>query len=211
LTAIALLFADFAPGVPGPSSLLSRSVDVLRDFDWVRRILVALPPGQHAPGGCGALRIDRNFPQALDDVVRESEGDTSVVLHDPCRTPVNVEVFAQALAELHEGRCDAVVAAAPATDTLKRVDGDHAIVETVDRSSMWEIRTPQIYRVGALQEALACASRSALSEAIVAGDHGFLPSLVRGPVRIVPLPRESMRVERPGDADLVERVLAFAT
>jgi len=72
-----------------------------------------------------------------------------VAVHDAARPLVPVAVIADAVAAVH----GEVVAAAPAVavaDTLKRVDGDHRIVSTLDRDDLVAIQTPQVFRRAAL-------------------------------------------------------------
>lgn len=210
LNVVALLLADFGGLAGGASSLLARGIEVVRALESVRRVFVAAPTGAATPRGSLAVPVVGDLRGVLERVVWESGPGGSVVIYDPCRTPVGAGVFVRALSELDEQGCEAIVAAAPATDTLKRADADGRIVTTVDRRAMWEIRTPQLYRVRALSAALSARGGDVLSAAMLSGDHGWLPSLLDGGVRVVPLPRESMRVERPGDVRVVERLLAPA-
>ncbi len=40
------------------------------------------------------------------------------------------------------------------TDTIKRADAAGAVSETLDRSELWAVQTPQVFRRGALERAL---------------------------------------------------------
>ena len=61
--------------------------------------------------------------------------------------------------------------AVPVRDTLKRASADGRVANTVDRSQIWQAYTPQMFRFGALQRALA--------EALVAGGRaGLLPGVM---------------------------------
>lgn len=51
---------------------------------------------------------------------------------------------------------DAVAAAAPVTDALKRVDGDR-VVGSVERRGLYSLRAPQVLRRGALAAVLDAA------------------------------------------------------
>jgi 2-C-methyl-D-erythritol 4-phosphate cytidylyltransferase len=50
---------------------------------------------------------------------------------------------------------DGVVPGLPVADTLKRVDGDGRIVETVSRDGLWAVQTPQAFPPDVLRRALA--------------------------------------------------------
>jgi 2-C-methyl-D-erythritol 4-phosphate cytidylyltransferase len=206
---IALVIGD-VEGAAGPyPPLLARAVDALRRLEGVAEVLAAVPAGQDAGTGGAARGIGAGLDAAIVTAVRDAGPEGVVLLHDPCRCPVDARTFGRALDHLRESGADGVVAAAPVTDTLKRVGPGGRIAETVDRSAMWEIRTPQVYRARALTGALARSSGGSAEGAIRAGDHGLLPSLVDGVVRILALPRESLRIEHPDDAELAGSALAL--
>ena len=48
--------------------------------------------------------------------------------------------------------------AVPVKDTMKKVQ-DKIVVETVERSSLWAVQTPQAFRMSILREAHEKASR----------------------------------------------------
>ena len=76
---------------------------------------------------------------------------------------------------------DAAIAAAPVTDTIKRVNDD-VVVETLDRSALWAVQTPQVFRRGALQRALDVPGE-VLAQAT---DDAWLVERLGGRVAIVP-------------------------
>jgi len=61
---------------------------------------------------------------------------------------------------IDEGSVDPVgaILAAPVADTLKRASVDGRIEQTVDRTGLWSALTPQMFRSGALQNALRLAA-----------------------------------------------------
>jgi 2-C-methyl-D-erythritol 4-phosphate cytidylyltransferase len=74
-----------------------------------------------------------------------------VAVHDAARPLVTVpqieEVFAQARAH------GAASLAEPVTDTLKRVDADLGVRESIDRQQVYAMQTPQIFARGLIEEA----------------------------------------------------------
>lgn len=53
---------------------------------------------------------------------------------------------------------DGIIVAVPAVDTLKKVDGSK-IIDTIDRSVIWQIQTPQIFKKEILQKAFENANQ----------------------------------------------------
>ncbi len=69
------------------------------------------------------------------------------------RSPIP-QLFERALAELATSEADAVIAAVPVSDTIKEVGGRlRMVVRTLDRSGLWAIQTPQVFRRAPLEEA----------------------------------------------------------
>jgi 2-C-methyl-D-erythritol 4-phosphate cytidylyltransferase / 2-C-methyl-D-erythritol 2,4-cyclodiphosphate synthase len=80
-----------------------------------------------------------------------------VLIHDGARPFVSATVISHVIA--HLDRHVAVVPALPVTDTLKRTRAN-MVVETVDRSGLWAVQTPQGFRFEAIAEAHARAARA---------------------------------------------------
>ena len=81
-----------------------------------------------------------------------------IAVHDAAR-PCLAEVWIDELfsAAVEHG---AVIPAIPVTETLKRVDKDHRVLETVSREGLWRAQTPQVFRADWLKEAHAQAGDS---------------------------------------------------
>jgi 2-C-methyl-D-erythritol 4-phosphate cytidylyltransferase len=71
----------------------------------------------------------------------------------------------------------------PVRDTLKRTDTNGEVVETLDRSRTWQAQTPQMFRYGALKEALLHAiekGRAITDEASAFELMGKAPLMIAG-------------------------------
>ncbi|QZY53010.1 2-C-methyl-D-erythritol 4-phosphate cytidylyltransferase [Leucobacter tenebrionis] len=84
------------------------------------------------------------------------ESVETVLVHDAARPFASAELFERVLAEVVRTG-DAVVPALPVVDTLKRVDEDGIVHETVDRATLVAVQTPQ----GFVRETLAAAHATA--------------------------------------------------
>ena len=133
--------------------LLQWSIDALRELDGLARIVVAMPPGAGVPAPGGVLAVDGGASRS--DSVRRAlaaagEGDP-VLVHDAARPLVTAALAASVIAALAGDRdADAAIAALPVTDTVKRVDPTGAVLETLERSELWAVQTPQVFRRAAL-------------------------------------------------------------
>ena len=81
--------------------------------------------------------------------------DDWVLVHDAARPNLAREDLDKLLGELSDDPVGGLLAV-PARDTLKRVDKQGRVVETVDRQCIWQAFTPQMFRLG---RAASCASR----------------------------------------------------
>jgi len=67
-----------------------------------------------------------------------------VIVHDGARPCVEGLTIEQGLEAAR--RTGAAIAAVPVTDTIKRVDAEQRVTETLDRSLLWAAQTPQVFR-----------------------------------------------------------------
>jgi len=187
----------------GGRPMLQWSVDALSAVDEVERIVVALPPGVDAPPGTIGVPGGDARSQSVRAALREA-GDADVVLvHDAARPMVTPELIRDCLATLAAHDCDAAIAATPVTDTIKESHGEE-VVRTLDRSCLWAVQTPQVFTRRALERALDCADE----DLAAATDDASLVESGGGTVRLVPAPRENMKVTTPLDLRVAELLLA---
>ena len=187
----------------GGRPMLQWSVDALSAVEEVERIVVALPPGVDAPPGTIGVPGGAARSQSVRAALREA-GDSDVVLvHDAARPMVTPELIRDCLATLAAQDCDAAIAATPVTDTIKESRGEE-VVRTLDRSCLWAVQTPQVFTRQALERALDCADE----DLAAATDDASLVESGGGTVRLVPAPRENMKVTTPLDLRVAELLLA---
>jgi len=119
-------------------------------------------------------------------------------VHDAARCLVTPE---QIKALIHECRNDAVggLLAQKLPDTLK-AEKDGRVASTLDRSDKWLAQTPQMFRVGALIDALQQAGDAVTDESSAMEAAGFSPRLVSGSA-------QNFKVTYPEDFALAEAVL----
>jgi 2-C-methyl-D-erythritol 4-phosphate cytidylyltransferase len=203
-------------GSAGPKALVSVagrpmlqwSVDALLEVSEVQAIVIALPvdrldaaPPQTIAVAGGETRSE-SVCAALD-AVRDVE-DEVVIVHDAARALVRPELFSACLAELAGSGADVVIAAAPVSDTIKQVGDDGRTVEsTLDRSRLWAVQTPQVFR----REALARALSSSAELLAAATDDAWLVERQGGRVVVLAAPHENFKITTPLDLRLAEMLL----
>jgi len=122
----------------------------------------------------GAERFE-SVANALALVKPEAE---FIAIHDavrPCLTEELIDaVFAKA------EKTGAALLAIPVTDTLKRVDGQQQVQETVSRQGLWLAQTPQVFRRDLLAQAYAQRSPETTDDAQLVEAAGHKVHVVEG-------------------------------
>ncbi|MFZ9975125.1 MAG: 2-C-methyl-D-erythritol 4-phosphate cytidylyltransferase, partial [Vulcanococcus sp.] len=98
----------------------------------------------------------------------------------------------------------AVLAAAPVTDTIKRVDVQGVIQDTPDRSQLWGAQTPQGFPVKQLRAAHA----QARSEGWSVTDDASLFERLGWAVSVMESSPANIKITTPFDLTIAEAVLA---
>jgi 2-C-methyl-D-erythritol 4-phosphate cytidylyltransferase len=195
----------------GGRAMLGWSLDALSQTVSIERIVVAMPPGALVHGAEQKINFDVvEGGSSRSESVRlalAAAGDGDLVLvHDAARpllTPALAESVISAL-DADPG-ADAAIAATAVTDTIKRAGRDGGVVrETLDRGELWSVQTPQVFRRGALEEALDVDAETLAR----ATDDAWLIERGGGKVIVVPSPPENFKVTTPLDLRLAELLLA---
>ena len=103
--------------------------------------------------------------QSVREALRASGDGDPVVVHDAARPLASAALFERALAELEASGADAVIAAVPVSDTIKQVGDGGTVARTLDRSRLWAVQTPQVFRRAALERVFEGAADELLAAA----------------------------------------------
>lgn len=127
-----------------------------------------------------------------------------VVIHDGVRPFVKSVWVERYISKLEESpEIAGVIAGTAVTDTLKRVDENHVINGTVDRSQIWAVQTPQIFRF----ETLKMAHEDAIKTKAVVTDDAAILELSGHHVIIEPSDPSNIKITKPFDLVLAEVIL----
>lgn len=148
----------------------------------------------------GGARRQDSVAKGLASVPAETE---IVVVHDGARPFINPGIIDRSVKEarLH-GAC---IVAIPVSDTIKRVDDEGVICETVDRSGLWQAQTPQTFRFDLIKKAMA----KAVEEGFYATDEAGLVERIGMAVMIIPGDQKNMKVTTPEDL-VIARTLVLS-
>jgi 2-C-methyl-D-erythritol 4-phosphate cytidylyltransferase len=191
----------------GGRPMLEWSVNALREVPAVELIVVALPEGSldAAPEGTVAVAGGTQRSHSVREALWASEGGDPVIVHDAARPLATPQLFQQALDELERVGADAVIAAAPVSDTIKEVGDDgRTVTRTLNRARLWAVQTPQVFRRAALERALAVSDE----ELARATDDAWLVEQTGGVVRIVGADPGNLKITTREDLRMAELLLS---
>ena len=194
-------------------ALLAESLERLEASEWIDAIVVVAPEGWEEPSillaeeiGAGKVSACVAGGETRADSVRAGLGEVPedalvVLVHDAARPVLPEGVIERVLAPLGEG-WDGAVPALPVADTLKRADEDGTVRETVDRSGLYAVQTPQAFMQPMLREALAAGEDSSDCAGLVERQGGRVKLVEGDPVLV--------KVTTSADLSFVESLLARA-
>jgi 2-C-methyl-D-erythritol 4-phosphate cytidylyltransferase len=179
--------------------LIEWSLEVLGSL--CDRVVIAAPAGydegpDRVKGGESRSASVRNAVAAVE------EADIFVV-HDAARPLVTRDLVERCVDAIEPG-VDGAIAAIPMTDTVKEVAPDSRVLRTLDRSTLWAVQTPQVFRADILRRALerdAAALAAASDDASLVDDAG-------GVITVVESYPENLKVTRESDLRIAEALLA---
>jgi 2-C-methyl-D-erythritol 4-phosphate cytidylyltransferase len=176
--------------------LVDWSLDVLERV--CDRVVVAGPAGHLRDGWVeGGPSRSASVRNALSAAPEASK----VVVHDAARPLVTEELVRECLGALLG--VDGVVAAAPVSDTIKEAYPDGTVARTLDRSRLWAVQTPQVFRADTLRRALDVPDELLAA----ATDDASLVEAAGGTVRVVEAPSDNIKVTTRADLARAEAAL----
>jgi 2-C-methyl-D-erythritol 4-phosphate cytidylyltransferase len=197
----------------GGRTVIVRSLEKLDRTPGIRCIVVAASPQcadavrewiGRRPSGPPVLVIEAG-DERQDTVYRGLRAvpeDADIVLvHDAVRPFVSVPRICEIIAAA--ARTGSAVLAVRPKATIKRGTGNRAD-ETLDRSLLWEVQTPQAFR----REILDRAYESAMKDHFYATDDAALVERLGLPVAVVEGEETNIKITTPFDWMIAERLAA---
>jgi 2-C-methyl-D-erythritol 4-phosphate cytidylyltransferase/2-C-methyl-D-erythritol 2,4-cyclodiphosphate synthase len=162
--------------------------------------------GEAVAGQAGLLPFVTGGATRQESVRRGLEalaerGVTHVLIHDAVRPFASPALIDRVIDGLQ--RSDAVLAASPVTDTLKRGDAARIVTGTVSRDDLYAAETPQAFRLATILDAHRLATNSAEGFTDDAG----IAEWANLPVQIVLGERSNIKLTMPEDIEMADQRL----
>jgi 2-C-methyl-D-erythritol 4-phosphate cytidylyltransferase/2-C-methyl-D-erythritol 2,4-cyclodiphosphate synthase len=191
-------------------SILSWAMDSVRGISEPVELVVVVPADLVETAGAQLASLELPFAAVAGGSTRQQsvqaglaalgDGVDVVLVHDAARPFTPVEVFERVIAAVRSTG-SGVIPGQPVTDTIKGVDGSGLVLETVDRSRLTAVQTPQGFPRALLSEAYERAVEDVTDDAALVQQLGSPVSVVAGD----PL---SFKITTPHDLEHAEELAA---
>ena len=132
-----------------------------------------------------------------------AEAEDLILIHDaarPCVLAKHIDLVIEA-ASLHPY---GAILGVPVADTLKKVDSEGNIQATIDRSSLWQAQTPQVFRAAKLRQVLRHVEQNDL---MITDEASAFEALGHS-IKIVAGNNQNMKLTYAEDLMLIETILS---
>lgn len=114
-------------------------------------------------------------------ITSESDDDDMIVIHDAVRPYISKKKITELISTAKKYNC--VIPGMPVAETIKIVDGNNFVTETIDRNNVRTIQTPQVFRYDILRKSFEKAYSEKFTgtdEAAIVENAGYKVKVIDG-------------------------------
>jgi len=137
---------------------------------------------------------------SIHNGLKTVQADGIILVHDAARPFIRKDHIHRLTEKAEE--TGAAIIGVPAKDTMKKV-ANGVVMETVERSSLWVVQTPQAFRISLLKEAY----QKAEGDQFVGTDDASLVERLDAEVSIVEGDYDNIKLTTPEDLYFAEAIL----
>lgn len=198
--------------VAGRAAFL-RSIDFFADRDDVKQTILAISPDDDelvklkwgANLGFNQVKICHGGPERFETVANAlklvADNIDLVAVHDAVRCCLKAEWVADVISRAAE--TGAAILACPVVATIKKVS-NRKIIETVDRTGLYEVQTPQVFDADLLKKAYENIEN--VDKSTLTDDSALVEAMGRQ-VTIVPTDSSNIKITRRSDIAIAEAII----
>ena len=146
----------------------------------------------------GGNQRQQSVANGLAEISEEAE---VVAVHDGARPCVTLGLISETIKLARQ--YGSGVAAVKITDTVKEVDKGMIIAQTIDRTKLWRVQTPQAFKVALLRKAFAMVKK----KKIKITDEASSVELICDNVRLVQSSSSNIKITSPDDLMLAAALM----
>jgi len=192
--------------------LIVRTLKVFENDEWCRGITVVINEAErtqfeqlfsrfHIKKITAIVGGGKERQHSVYNGLRAIKNSDIVLIHDGARPFVTIELIHQLVNEAKEH--GAAIPAVRVKDTVKKVR-DQFVEETVERSSLWAVQTPQAFHVSLVLR----AHEQAQKDGYIGTDDASLVERIGGKVKIVEGDYRNIKLTTPDDLLFAEAILS---
>lgn len=192
--------------------LIVRTLKVFENDEWCRGIIVVINEAErtqfeqlfsrfHIKKITAIVGGGKERQHSVYNGLRAIKNSDIVLIHDGARPFVTIELIHQLVNEAKEH--GAAIPAVRVKDTVKKVRGQF-VEETVERSSLWAVQTPQAFHVSLVLR----AHEQAQKDGYIGTDDASLVERIGGKVKIVEGDYRNIKLTTPDDLLFAEAILS---
>jgi 2-C-methyl-D-erythritol 4-phosphate cytidylyltransferase len=121
-----------------------------------------------------------------------------VIIHDGARPLLSQDLIERGLKAAKE--TGAAAAAVPVTDTIKLVDDNQIVIQTLPRPNLWAVQTPQVFRFDIIKEAYQRIREDVTDDASMVEQIGIKVKLYMGSY-------DNIKITQPQDMKIAALLL----
>ena len=170
------------------------------EIDYCRKEIVEK---YHIQKVCAVVEGGRERYHSVYEGLKAADGSDYVLIHDGARPLVTADIISRSIACVREG--DSCVVGMPVKDTIKVVGADGFAKETPERSSLWQVQTPQTFPYGRIRKAYEKVR--AQGDSAVTDDAMMLETAFGEQVRVIEGSYQNLKITTPEDIMTAELYL----
>jgi len=195
----------------GNMPVLIHTLRVFEADEDCENIILAIHPDDESSfkellnqhGICKVTEFVKGGKERQDSVysgVKTLNKEGIVLVHDAARPFIKRETIRQLVKAARAG--GAAIAAVPVKDTIKKAEGNQ-VTETIERSGLWAVQTPQAFRVAVLRD----AHDLAVNNKFIGTDDASLVERLPHKVVIIEGDYDNIKLTTPEDIYFAEVIL----
>lgn len=181
-------------GIEGIERIVLVIAEEFRSMDFLKPSLADSRLVFADPGKERQNSVENGLAQLGDDC-------TLVAIHDAARPLVTLDAIERCFADAAQH--DAAVLAVPCKPTIKESEDGQFVKQTLDRSKLWDVQTPQILRPGMLRNGFKNANEKGLAVT----DDVSVVELMGKPVKLTVGDYTNLKLTTPEDMIIAETIL----
>lgn len=192
--------------------LIVRTLKVFENDEWCRGIIVVINEAErtqfeqlfsrfHIKKITAIVGGGKERQHSVYNGLRAIKNSDIVLIHDGARPFVTIEQIHKLVDEAKEH--GAAIPAVRVKDTVKKVRSQF-VEETVERSSLWAVQTPQAFHVSLVLR----AHEQAQKDGYIGTDDASLVERIGGKVKIVEGDYRNIKLTTPDDLLFAEAILS---